>query len=157
MHLDQSSDHRQVLYIVAENQLQKAVYMLQFSVTTMLLLPLRDGGVIVTFSGEQTLYGSYGGNEGTPVRPASALAFGFYVIECVNKAHCSSNSLHFMWDLLTVLSSSTQSSTIMFWVLEKPKVSPSLNQIHINPTNTVLVSEMSSHFQHSERHDSLSA
>ena len=39
---------------------------------------MRDGGVIVTFSGEQTLYGSYGGAEGKPVGP---LAYGFYIID----------------------------------------------------------------------------
>ena len=33
---------------------------------------MRDGGVIVTFSGEQTLYGSYGRTEGKTVGPASA-------------------------------------------------------------------------------------
>ena len=131
-----------VAYIVAENQLQKAV---QFSVTTMptasmqfLCYRIRDGGSHFQVN-----------------RPCMAVMaemrehlsgqqvhwlLVFMSLMCVNKAHCSSNSdpaLHFMWDLLTVLSSSTQSSTIMFWVLEKPKVSPSLNQIHINPTNTV--------------------
>ena len=42
---------------------------------------IRDGGVNITFSGEQTLYGSYGGTEGKTVGPTSALAYGFYIID----------------------------------------------------------------------------
>ena len=95
---------------------------------------IRDGGVNVTFSGEQTLYGSYGGTEGKTVGPTSALAYGFYIIDV-----CQQSPLLIQFLTTTpfpVLSSSTQSSTIMFWVMENPKASVSLHQIHTNPKNT---------------------
>ena len=41
---------------------------------------MRDGGFQVTFSGEQTLYGSYGGAEGKSIGELEALAYGFYII-----------------------------------------------------------------------------
>ena len=42
---------------------------------------IHDGGFQVTFSGERTLYGSYGGAEGKPVGPANLVAYGFYHID----------------------------------------------------------------------------
>ena len=42
---------------------------------------LRDGGAAVNFTGDQTLYGSYGGAEGKPVGVHDVLAYGFYVID----------------------------------------------------------------------------
>ena len=42
----------------------------------------RDGGFQVTFSGNQTLYGSYGGTEGKPARAfIDFIIYGFYIIE----------------------------------------------------------------------------
>ena len=42
---------------------------------------IRYGGASVTFSGEQTLYGNYGGAEGKPVGPTNTLVYGFYIID----------------------------------------------------------------------------
>ena len=42
---------------------------------------IRDGGASVTFTGDQTLYGSYGGAEGKPVGVHNLLVYGFYVID----------------------------------------------------------------------------
>ena len=42
---------------------------------------MNDGGIIVTFSAEQTLHGSYGGNDGITVGPLNLLVYGFYSIE----------------------------------------------------------------------------
>ena len=39
------------------------------------------GGFLVTFSGEQILYGNYGGAEGKPIEMGSFLAYGFYNID----------------------------------------------------------------------------
>ena len=40
----------------------------------------RDGGFGVTFSSEQTLYGSYGGAEGKPAGTTTMVGYGFYII-----------------------------------------------------------------------------
>ena len=42
---------------------------------------IHDGGFQVTFSGENTLHGSYGGAEGKPVGAANLVAYGFYHID----------------------------------------------------------------------------
>ena len=42
---------------------------------------IRDGGLQVTFSAEQTLYGSYGGAEGKPVGTTNLVTYGFYHID----------------------------------------------------------------------------
>ena len=42
---------------------------------------LRNGGFQVTFSAEQTLYGSYGGAEGKPVRMGNYVDYGFYIAD----------------------------------------------------------------------------
>ena len=42
---------------------------------------MRIGGFLVTFSGEQILFGSYGGAEGKPIEKGSFLAYGFYNID----------------------------------------------------------------------------
>ena len=42
---------------------------------------IRDGGFQVTFSGDQTLRGSYGGTEGKPAGPADLIFYGFYNID----------------------------------------------------------------------------
>ena len=42
---------------------------------------LRDGGFEVTFSADQTLYGSYGGASGKPARVTERLVYGFYIID----------------------------------------------------------------------------
>lgn len=42
--------------------------------------PMYNGGFIVSFSGNQTLYGSYGGDKGKPAGPLRNLVFGFYKI-----------------------------------------------------------------------------
>ena len=39
------------------------------------------GGIRVTFTGDQMLYGSYGGDKGKPARPGEVLIFGFYHID----------------------------------------------------------------------------
>ena len=39
-----------------------------------------QGGIIVRFSGEQTLHGTYGGSEGKTVGPNNFLSYGFYSI-----------------------------------------------------------------------------
>ena len=41
---------------------------------------IRDGGFGVTFSGDQTLYGSYGGATGLPARSGELIVYGFYNI-----------------------------------------------------------------------------
>ena len=41
----------------------------------------RDGGFRVTFSANQTLYGSYGGTEGKPVGVSEVVVYGFYNID----------------------------------------------------------------------------
>ena len=47
----------------------------------------RDGGFHVTFSGDQTLYGSYGGMEGKPARAfIDFIAYGFYCIEVCSQS-----------------------------------------------------------------------
>ena len=43
------------------------------------------GGFQVTFSAEQTLYGSYSGAEGMPAGTANSMIYAFYM--SVNKAH----------------------------------------------------------------------
>ena len=40
-----------------------------------------DGGFRVSFSGDQTLYGSYGGTEGKPAETANSMVYGFYHID----------------------------------------------------------------------------
>ena len=42
---------------------------------------IRDGGLQVTFSAEQTLYGSYGGAEGKSVGITNVMGYGFYIID----------------------------------------------------------------------------
>ena len=42
---------------------------------------IQDGGIAVTFSGDQTLYGSYGGAEGKPVGLYDQLLYAFYRID----------------------------------------------------------------------------
>ena len=42
---------------------------------------LSDGGFQVSFLGDQTLYGSYGGPEGKPVGIGNALGYGFFSID----------------------------------------------------------------------------
>ena len=47
----------------------------------------RDGGFQVTFSGNQTLYGSYGGTEGKPARAfIDLILYGFYIIEVCSQS-----------------------------------------------------------------------
>ena len=41
---------------------------------------MRDGGFMVTFSEEQTLFGSYGREEGKPIAPGAFVVYGFYSI-----------------------------------------------------------------------------
>ena len=47
---------------------------------------MRNGGFQVTFSGEQTLYGSYGGAEGKLVGGIEALVYGFYIIDACQQS-----------------------------------------------------------------------
>ena len=42
---------------------------------------IHDGGLRVTFSGDQTLYGSYGGAEGKPAGIFNSIFYGFYIID----------------------------------------------------------------------------
>ena len=42
---------------------------------------MHGGGASVTFSGEQILYGSYGGAEGKSVGPTNRLSYGFYIMD----------------------------------------------------------------------------
>ena len=42
---------------------------------------IRDGGFRVIFSSEQTLYGSYGGDEGKPAGTTNSMIYGFYSID----------------------------------------------------------------------------
>ena len=50
-------------------------------------LNMRDGGFQVTFSGNQTLYGSYGGTEGKPARAfIDLIVYGFYNIEVCSQS-----------------------------------------------------------------------
>ena len=46
----------------------------------------REGGAQITFSGEQTLHGSYGGVEGKPAYIRNSLAYGFYVIDACEQS-----------------------------------------------------------------------
>ena len=43
--------------------------------------PIFQGGFQVTFSADQTLYGSYGGAEGKPAVTADHMNYGFYIID----------------------------------------------------------------------------
>ena len=43
--------------------------------------PISQGGYQVTFSANQTLYGSYGGAEGKPAGVADHMNYGFYIID----------------------------------------------------------------------------
>ena len=38
----------------------------------------RDGGFMVSFAGQQQLFGSYGGEEGIPISPGDVVVYGFY-------------------------------------------------------------------------------
>ena len=42
---------------------------------------IHDGGLRVTFSGDQTLYGSYGGAEGKPAGTFNSIFYGFFIID----------------------------------------------------------------------------
>ena len=48
--------------------------------TRSVCFEIRDGGIMVPFIGEQILHGTYGGEEGIPVRARDALIYGFYNI-----------------------------------------------------------------------------
>ena len=45
-----------------------------------------DGGIIVTFSGDQTLYGKYGGDDGKPAGVDVVLVYGFYNIDACKQS-----------------------------------------------------------------------
>ena len=47
---------------------------------------MRDGGFEVTFSGEQTLYGSYGGAEGKTIGELETLVYGVYIIDACQQS-----------------------------------------------------------------------
>ena len=51
-----------------------------------------DGGIIVEFSADTTLYGKYGGDEGKPAGPYTPLVYGFYSIDA---CHQSPVNIHY--------------------------------------------------------------
>ena len=62
-------------YIVTDNHWIRTGY------TRSSCYRIRDGGFQVTFSGDQTLYGSYGGAEGKPAGSANSMVYGFYSVD----------------------------------------------------------------------------
>ena len=42
---------------------------------------IHDGGIVVSFLADRTLYGSYGGAEGKPISVDGSLIYGFYRID----------------------------------------------------------------------------
>ena len=49
--------------------------------TRLTCYKVRDGGILVTFSDDQTLHGSYGGADGKPAGVNNLLAYAFYNID----------------------------------------------------------------------------
>ena len=66
---------REVDYLVTQNS------WISSGITRSTCYRLRDGGFAVSFSGEQRLHGSYGGDIGRVVGARDTLGYGFYKIE----------------------------------------------------------------------------